>query len=107
MSSKNARQLRKNLTDAERHLWAQLRNRQLDGFKFRRQAPIGPYIVDFICLSEKLIIEADGGQHAQQADEDAKRTHWLEERGYRVMRFWNNDILENIEGVVKIIRKAL
>lgn len=104
---KNARHLRKNLTDAEQHLWRHLRLRQIEEHKFRRQHPIGNYIADFVCIERKLIVEVDGGQHAEQLDYDAARTAWLEAQGYRVLRFWNNEVLQNIEGVVTVIRAAL
>ncbi len=107
MPSLHARELRKNLTDAEARLWARLRFRQLDGFRFRRQQPIGPYIVDFSCPAAKLIIEVDGGQHATDQQRDDRRTRWLEARGYRVVRFWNNDVLGNTEGVLQTIQQAL
>jgi very-short-patch-repair endonuclease len=103
----NARILRKNLTDAERHLWRHIRLRQIGGHKFRRQHPMGSYIADFACIECKLIVEVDGGQHAEQLEYDAMRTAWLEAHGYRVLRFWNNDVLQNIEGVVASIRVAL
>ena len=101
----HARRLRRRSTDAERLLWRHLRNRQLAGHKFRRQATLGPYIVDFMCLEAHLVIEADGGQHSEEAD--AVRTLWLTSRGLRVIRFWNNDILTNIEGVFEAILIAL
>jgi len=107
MSSAKARSLRSNPTEAERKLWSVLRHKQLEGHRFRRQHPIGPYVVDFICLEEKLVIEVDGGQHAQRQDGDSSRTEWLAERGYRVLRFWNNEVLSNIEGVFQSIRQAL
>ena len=94
-----ARILRKNLTDAERTLWNILCRRQVSGLKFRRQAPIGPYIVDFVCFEKGLVIEADGGQHVQQASDDAARTKWLENEGFRVIRFWNNQVLEETDAV--------
>ena len=94
-----ARQLRKNLTDAEQALWQILRNRQVSGYRFRRQAPIGPYIVDFVCFENRLVIEVDGGQHVEQADYDAERTAWLESAGFRVIRFWNNQVLGEREAV--------
>jgi very-short-patch-repair endonuclease len=99
--------LRKNATDAERLLWHQLRFWQVDGFKFRRQQPLGPYIVDFVCLQKKLIIEIDGGQHMEQAQYDAKRDAWLRDQGFVILRFWNNDVLKNIDGVMEMIAKSL
>jgi very-short-patch-repair endonuclease len=101
-----AQRLRRDLTDAERKLWSVLRNRQLEGAKFRRQQPIGPFIVDFVCQEGRLIIEADGGQHAENGA-DARRTAFLQSRGYRVLRFWNNDILRNLDGVAHVIAEAL
>ena len=88
-----ARELRRNLTDAERALWQVLRNRQVSGYRFRRQAPIGPYVVDFVCFEIRLVIEVDGGQHIERADYDEGRTAWLEGAGFRVIRFWNNEVL--------------
>jgi very-short-patch-repair endonuclease len=102
-----ARQLRKNLTDAERLLWRRLRLWQVDGFKFRRQQPLGNYIVDFVCLEKRLIIEVDGGQHAQQANYDTDRDAWLRNQGFVILRFWNNDVLKNIDGVMEVIAKNL
>jgi len=99
-----ARALRSNLTNAEKFLWQRLRLRQLDGRKFRRQRPVGPYIVDFVCLEVKLIIEVDGGQHSDNKVYDGKRDHWLKSQGYRVLRFWNNEVLSNIEGVMEIVQ---
>ncbi len=93
MRQSSARRLRKHPTDAERLLWRHLRLRQLGGYKFRRQQPLGPYIVDFVCLAKRLIVEVDGGQHAEQAEEDAQRTAWLEAQGFRVLRFWNTEVL--------------
>jgi len=101
-----AQRLRLEMTDAERKLWSALRNRQLDGAKFRRQQPIGPFIADFVCQEHRLIVEADGGQHADSPD-DAQRTAFLESKGYRVLRFWNNDILRNLDGVAQVIAAAL
>jgi very-short-patch-repair endonuclease len=106
MRSTRARELRRNPTDAERHLWVRLRQKQLGGFRFRRQQPIGAYIVDFFCPEAALIIELDGGQH-DGSDRDAARTKWLEERGYRVLRFWNNEALSNTDGVLLAIHRAL
>jgi very-short-patch-repair endonuclease len=107
MSRDFARQLRKSSTDAEKRLWSKLRHKQVDGFRFRRQQPIGRYIVDFFCPEAKLIIEVDGGQHADAERNDLMRTLWLQGRGYRVIRFWNNEVLGNTEGVVLTIRDAL
>ena len=101
-----AQRLRRELTDAERKLWSVLRNRKLNGAKFRRQQPIGPFIADFVCQEQKLIVEADGGQHAENV-RDARRTAFLEGVGYRVLRFWNNDILTNLDGVAQVIANAL
>ncbi|MGJ0515835.1 MAG: endonuclease domain-containing protein [Methylomicrobium sp.] len=102
-----ARILRKNQTNVEQLLWKRLRNRQLLGQKFRRQFPIEPYIVDFVCLELKLIIELDGGQHAEQMDYDQQRSRYLEQRGFNMIRFWNNEIIENIEGVLETLRLAI
>jgi very-short-patch-repair endonuclease len=97
-----ARQLRKNSTTAERKLWRYLRSRSLGGFKFVRQEPIGPYLVDFVCRGKRLVIEVDGGQHAD-SKRDVVRDRWLADHRYRVLRFWNNEVLGNIEGVWEII----
>ena len=102
-----AKKLRKNMTDAERLLWQHLRNRELGGYKFRRQRPIGPYIVDFVCLEKKLVIEVDGGQHAGQVELDTKRSDYLKEKGYRAMRFWNNEVLQETESVLTVILSSL
>ena len=96
-----ARTLRRNRTDAEGLLWHYLRNKQLDGYRFRRQQPIGRYIVDFACLSRKVLIELDGGQHAEQTSRDEKRDAFLRARGYRVLRFWNTEVFENCFGVLQ------
>lgn len=106
MVNERARQLRKTMTDAEKKLWQLLRARQLEGYKFRRQRAIGPYIADFACRTHKFIVEADGGQHSESKS-DARRTHWLREHGWTVLRFWNNDILANIEGVQERILEVL
>jgi very-short-patch-repair endonuclease len=104
-----ARQLRTNMTDAERWLWGMLRCRQLQGFKFRRQAAIGKFVVDFVCFDSKLIIELDGGQHNDTAvkNYDAARTDWLMSQGFRVIRFWNHDIFESEDSVAEVIWTAL
>src|SRR5215469_14919265 len=99
----NARALRSTPTDAEKKLWSRPRLKQLHGNRFRRQVPIGPYIVDFCCLAERLVIEVDGGQHDANVVKDDARTEYLERQGFRVVRFWNNDVLGNIEGVLEVI----
>lgn len=107
MTRDNARKLRANMTDAERLTWRSLRRRNFDGFKFRRQEPIGPYIVDFVCFPKKLIVELDGGQHAQNQEADAERTRWLNSKGFTVMRFWNSQVFEDTDGVLEAIWNAL
>jgi very-short-patch-repair endonuclease len=102
-----ARDLRNNPTDAERALWRALRGRQIDGFRFRRQVPIAGYIADFACPQLKLIVELDGGQHAAQGEYDAARTLRLEAAGYRVLRYWNDDVLLRLEVVVEDIYRRL
>ena len=106
-STARARGLRRKSTDAETLLWNLLRNRQLNGHKFRRQVPIGAYIVDFLCFERMLIVELDGGQHQGLAGYDYERTKFLESRGFRVLRFWNNQIFEEMEGVQEAILIAL
>jgi very-short-patch-repair endonuclease len=101
-----ARTLRREMTDAEKILWKHLRAKQIDGFKFRRQEQIGRFIADFVCYETKIIIEADGGQHATEKQKDDERTAWLNSQGFTVLRFWNNEILTNIEGVLEVIRNA-
>ncbi len=98
--------MRRDPTDAERRLWWMLRDRRMAAFKFRRQVPVGPYILDFLCKEALLAIEADGGQHASSAA-DGVRTAWLAARGYRVLRFWNGEILSNPDGVYEAILTAL
>ena len=102
-----AQTLRRNRTDAEGLLWHYLRNNQLDGHRFRRQHPIGPYIVDFACLARKILIELDGSQHAERQDNDKKRDAFLRAQGYRVLRFWNNEVFENCFGVLERIYEAV
>jgi very-short-patch-repair endonuclease len=102
-----ARKLRRNQTDAERALWFRLRDRRLRGLKFRRQMPIDRYVADFCCEAAHLIIELDGGQHVERSKEDGERTAALEAQGYLVLRFWNNDILRNLDGVVESIIDTL
>jgi very-short-patch-repair endonuclease len=103
----SARKLRRNFTDAEMKLWKHLRNRLTGGQKFRRQQPIGKYIVDFVCFEKRLIVEVDGGQQGERAAYDSERTAWLESRGFRVLRFWNNEVLQDIEIVLDLIVKEL
>ena len=100
------RQLRANTTDAETKLWFAVRDRRLAGFKFVRQKSIGPYIVDFVCRDRKLIVEVDGGQHAENAG-DQVRDAYLVSEGYRVLRFWNSDVLGNINGVLETILASM
>jgi very-short-patch-repair endonuclease len=102
-----ARKLRKTGNEAEKKLWQRLRKKQLEGFKFRRQQSIGRYIVDFVNFEDKLILELDGGQHKIQKGYDTKRDIWFEQQGFKVLRFWNNDVFINIEGVLEVIRKKL
>ena len=101
-----ARNLRKNSTDSERQLWYYLRAKRL-GYKFKRQVPIDYFIVDFVCFEKHLIIELDGGQHQEMRVYDKQRTEALRKKGFQVLRFWNNDVLENIEGVLEAITQAL
>jgi very-short-patch-repair endonuclease len=101
-----ARRLRQNSTDAELRLWHRLRSRLIEGHKFVRQEPIGPYVVDFICRERRLVVEVDGGQHAEN-ETDRQRDMWLRQHNYRVVRFWNNDVLANTSGVLETISKAL
>jgi very-short-patch-repair endonuclease len=100
-----ARILRKRLTDAERLLWRHLRAKHVEGFKFRRQQPIGNYIVDFVCFEKRIVIEVDGGQHVRDKDKDNRRDEWLKGQGFKVLRFWNSEVLTNLEGVLKIIKE--
>ena len=102
----HARNLRKNSTDAEKHLWYNLRANRL-GFKFKRQVPMGTYIVDFVCLEKHLIIELDGGQHLDNQVYDLKRTDWLQLQGFKVIRFWNHDVLQQTTSVLEVILQAL
>jgi very-short-patch-repair endonuclease len=99
-----SRKFRKRQTDAENLIWRHLRRRQLKGLKFRRQHPIGKYIVDFVCLEKQLILEIDGGQHAIEQEKDYERDDWLMAEGYQILRFWNNEVLENLPGVLETIR---
>ena len=95
------------MTDAERRLWWRLRNRQLGGAYFRRQQPIGRYIVDFVCLDRRVVVELDGGQHADNADADKDRDRWLEAQGFTVLRFWNPEVMSNLDGVLATVHAAV
>ena len=106
MSTAKAKELRKNSTDAERVLWQRLRAHRLVGYKFRRQQPIEQYIVDFVCFEKHLIIELDGGQHAEQVAYDGERSAWLQAQGFRVLRFWNHEVLQNMEAVMDAILRG-
>ena len=103
----NAKVLRSNQTDAEQRLWYHLRAHRFIGLKFKRQKPVGRYIVDFVCLEHRLIIELDGGQHAEQVAYDQHRDAWLRSQGYMVLRFWNNDVMQQLEGVLEQIRLTI
>ncbi|MSO98286.1 MAG: endonuclease domain-containing protein [Rhodospirillaceae bacterium] len=107
LSTPRARDLRKQTTDAESLVWAHVRNRALAGAKFKRQVPIAGFYADFVCIESKLIIEIDGGQHDTQRSTDAARTKKLEAAGYRVLRFWNHEVLTNIEGVLETIMHSI
>lgn len=107
MNTIKARELRKNPTESEQILWKHLRLRQLGGYKFRRQQPLGPYFVDFVCLEKKLIVEVDGGQHSEQVAYDSERSAWLGAQGFRILRFWNNEVLKEIEVVKEVIAETL
>jgi very-short-patch-repair endonuclease len=102
-----SRKLRNNQTFAEQKLWQKLRSKQINGNKFRRQFAIGRYIVDFICLNKSLIIELDGGQHMDNANYDLKRDNWLKSQNFKVLRFWNNQIMNEIDSVLDVISQKL
>jgi very-short-patch-repair endonuclease len=105
----SARRLRANVTETEILLWKRLRSIETAGTHFRRQVPIGPYVADFVCMAARLVIELDGSQHNIDAHraKDERRTRWLESEGYRVIRFWNNDLTSNIDGVLETVYAAL
>lgn len=104
-----ARDLRANMTDAERKLWEALRRKNINGLRFRKQYPLGPYFADFVCLPARLVVEVDGGQHGddEQMEHDLRRTAWLKSENFSVLRFWNLDVLKNIDGVVDAIEAAV
>lgn len=105
-ASKKAQAFRKNETDAERAIWRFLKGKKFQEYKFRRQHPIGPYFVDFVCLKYKLVVEIDGGQHCENP-KDEIRTEFLQSKGFDVLRFWNNDVLQNMEGVLHTLSLTL
>jgi len=109
MANDRTRQLRRKQTEAERKLWSRLWDRQLAGHKFRRQVALGPFIVDFVCFDRRVIVELDGGQHGQEryVDHDRARTAWLKGEGFSVLRFWNNEVMDNLDGVLATITEAL
>ena len=107
LPTERARGLRNHATPAERKLWSALNNRKLGGVRFNRQVPIGPFICDLVARTQRLIVEVDGGQHSENRLSDEKRTVFLQSKGYRVLRFWNNDVIGNLEGVVTTIANAL
>jgi very-short-patch-repair endonuclease len=103
----NARSLRSDMTIAEHKLWQAIRGKQIEDWRFRRQHPIGPYIADFACIDKLLVIELDGGQHQDQVAYDARRTAYVESLGWQVLRFWNNDVLNNLDGVLAKVVEVL
>ncbi len=103
----HARDLRKNQTDVECLIWRHLRAKRFAEWKFKRQQPLGSYIVDFVCFEARLVIELDGGQHAEQIEYDAVRTRWLRAQRFTVLRFWNNDVIENLDGVMQTVLESL
>ena len=106
-AKKLAKRLRKQPTEAEKRLWYFLHKKQLDGLRFKRQEAIGQYVADFVCPALKLVVEVDGGQHGIKVEKDAARTAWLESQGYSVIRFWNNEVMDNIEGVLATVREEV
>jgi len=102
-----ARTLRSQQTEAEQHLWYRLRGHRFIGINFKRQKPIGPYIVDFVCVSVKLVVEVDGGHHNKRETHDANRSRWLEAEGFTVLRFWNHEVLQQTEAVLEKIRLTI
>jgi len=102
-----AKELRRNQTPEEGRLWQAVKAKRLAGAKFRRQVPIGPYVADFVCVAARLVVELDGSQHGEAVEADAERTRYLESKGYRVLRFWNNEVAGNLDGVLRSIELAL
>jgi len=101
-----AKKLRKSSTNTENFLWNQLKAKRFSNLKFRRQAPVGSYIADFVCFEKRIIIECDGGQHMEQREKDKQRDQWFHDQGYRVLRFWDNQVLQNLEIVLEEIYKT-
>ena len=106
-NAQRARELREQMTDAEVRLWFRLRANRIGGHHFRRQVPVGPYVVDFLCVKAQLVVEVDGSQHQTALNHDEARTAWLRARGFRVLRFWNNEVLAQTESVLERIRLVL
>jgi very-short-patch-repair endonuclease len=102
-----AKQLRRNQTPEEGRLWQAVKAKRLAGAKFRRQIPIGPYVTDFVCVAARLVVGLDGSQHSDAIEADTERTRYLEGKGYRVLRFWNNDVNGNLDGVIQAIERAV
>ena len=107
VTTTRARSLRTGMTDVERLLWQALRGKQINKHRFRRQHPIGPYIADFACIDKRIVIELDGGQHQDQLVQDEQRSAFLRAQGWQVLRFWNNDVLNNLDGVLSTIAERL
>ncbi len=107
LTQQRATRLRRQPTDAEQYLWQHLRRKQIAGARFRRQVPIGPYIADFVCITTKLVVELDGGQHQARRSYDIDRDTYLQQQGFRVLRFWNNEVFSNTDGVLTAILQAL
>ena len=107
ITTARARRLRSDMTDVERKLWNAMRGKQLEGCRFRRQHPIGAYVADFACVERMLVIELDGSQHQTQEAYDVDRSRYLNQQGWQVVRFWNNEVLENLDGVLEVIVKEL
>ena len=102
-----ARSLRQNMTEVERRIWQMLRSHQMAGYRFRRQVPIGRYIADFVCHETRLIVKIDGGQHDRASPQEAERSGFLQSEGYRILRFWNNEVLANLDGVYETLATEL
>jgi len=106
-ASEQAKALSREMTEAEKKIWPRMRMRHIEGYRFRRQVPLGPFIADFVCHEAKLIVEIDGGQHDPLSEQEVHRTRFLESQGYRLLRFWNNKVPDNTEGVQTVIAQVL